>query len=170
MNCKFCDICSSATQEAYLLYCDVCDKAFHSFCWTPQLKLIPKCQWKCSECFKCTMCGSRRFFDPVQHLKPGTNILQDHILMSCQNDFEFSQNFSLCYDCGMNEHKKSFCKICQSSKIQLGNSLEENVTPVQTTIDRKKNGHKKVQREEEKMLKCKTCGYYCHVKCSRLLP
>lgn len=35
LNCKFCEICSSATQEAYLLYCDVCDKAFHSFCLTP---------------------------------------------------------------------------------------------------------------------------------------
>jgi hypothetical protein len=23
---------------------------------------------------------------------------------------------------------------------------------------------------QEKMLKCNTCGYYCHVKCSRLLP
>lgn len=114
MNCKFCEICSSATQEAYLLYCDVCDKAFHSFCLNPPVKTIPKCQWKCHECFSCSKCQAKSFFNPALHLKPGSTLLLDSVADTL-SDFEFSQNFSLCYECGQNEHKKSFCKICQQS-------------------------------------------------------
>ena len=72
----------------------------------------------------------------------------------------------------MNEYKKSFCKICQSSNIQLGNSAEEGATAIVqvNNMGRKKSGLKQPVSEEERMLKCKTCGYYCHIKCSRLLP
>jgi hypothetical protein len=91
----------------------VCDKAFHSFCLTPQLKSIPKCQWKCQECFRCTQCGTTSFFDSALHLKLcGGNQLLDSVAASL-GEFDFSRNFSLCYECGQNDHKKSFCKICQ---------------------------------------------------------
>jgi len=62
-NCKSCEKCAKASQEECLLYCDDCEKAFHSFCVQPPLRAIPNCGWKCEECFKCQGCGSKTFFN-----------------------------------------------------------------------------------------------------------
>jgi hypothetical protein len=80
----------------------------------------------------------------------------------------------------MNEHKKSFCKICQSNKSQSiaikenaeGNNDESaSAPPRRGRHSGGKQGHGNINGTgQDKMLKCKACGYYCHVKCSRLLP
>ena len=85
----------------------------------------------------------------------------------------------------MNDHKKSFCKICQQGKGQqphngikdIPEGNEDSTVIVPTGQRKGRNGAKQVGQHNQvantgvdKMLKCITCGYYCHVKCSRLLP
>jgi len=103
LNCKFCEVCSQAVQENLLLYCDVCDKAFHSYCLKPRLDVIPNCGWKCQECFKCQRCSNKQFFSE-DDIQKATN--------KQVSNYRFSNNFAFCYQCGINEYKKSFCNIC----------------------------------------------------------
>lgn len=43
-----CQICGSTSDDARLLLCDACDKAYHTYCLKPPLKVIPKTLWFCN--------------------------------------------------------------------------------------------------------------------------
>jgi len=58
-------------------------------------------------------------------------------------DFTFSNNFTFCYSCGLNEYKKSYCSVCK--KINDG------------TVD-----------PDGKMVQCVGCSYWSHLKCSKV--
>lgn len=54
-NCKICEVCGSATieDEATLVYCEACDKAFHFFCVEPKIYKLPEGSWFCASCMDC---------------------------------------------------------------------------------------------------------------------
>ncbi|GAB6022106.1 hypothetical protein CHUAL_006249 [Chamberlinius hualienensis] len=58
MDCKMCTMCREATEEASLMFCDRCDRGYHTFC--VGLKAIPQGQWICSLCGRCGECGSTK--------------------------------------------------------------------------------------------------------------
>lgn len=45
-----CAVCSKGDNEEYMLLCDGCDDAFHTFCLIPALTDIPKGDWRCPKC------------------------------------------------------------------------------------------------------------------------
>ena len=45
-----CEICRDPDRAEELLYCDGCDKLFHTFCLTPPLTAVPEGDWFCDEC------------------------------------------------------------------------------------------------------------------------
>jgi hypothetical protein len=68
VNCKFCIVCSVATEEecngGRMVYCELCDNAFHMGCLNPVLTTVPveSVAWYCSDCVKCKICDLRTFF------------------------------------------------------------------------------------------------------------
>jgi hypothetical protein len=59
------------------------------------------------------------------------------------SDYSQSKKFSLCFDCGKNEHKKLQCNLCQ----------------MKTTVE---------QNHMKETLKCISCKKYSHIACSRV--
>jgi len=126
LNCKYCEHCCRATNEDKLLYCDSCDKAYHTFCSIPVLKVVPNCEWKCKDCFKCAKCGTQSFFG-----NNGTESI---------TDYSHTNNFTYCHKCGLEEHNKSLCSICNQSNAGPENLLKH----------------------------CNACRKWSHVRCSRI--
>ncbi|KAL8614742.1 hypothetical protein ACOMHN_055300 [Nucella lapillus] len=47
-----CGVCTRGDGEEYMLLCDGCDDAFHTYCLIPPLTEIPKGDWRCPCCVK----------------------------------------------------------------------------------------------------------------------
>ena len=48
MECKTCTICSQPHREDLLMFCDRCDRGYHTYCVS--LRAIPSGVWVCSRC------------------------------------------------------------------------------------------------------------------------
>lgn len=46
-ECRFCQVCRQPEDDSRLLLCEVCDKAYHSYCIRPAVATVPKLGWKC---------------------------------------------------------------------------------------------------------------------------
>ena len=112
LNCKYCEICFKAIDEDKLLYCDSCDKAYHTYCLRPALKKVPDCSWKCKDCFSCAKCKSKSFFDATNENEANN----EHF------DFSHTNNFKYCHKCGTSEYEKTLCTIC--NKREKDGSLQ----------------------------------------------
>ncbi|TPX31524.1 hypothetical protein SmJEL517_g05170 [Synchytrium microbalum] len=58
-NCKQCTECAEVGDEDKLLFCDTCDKPYHTYCCKPPMNELPHGSWYCQECAVCTSCGVR---------------------------------------------------------------------------------------------------------------
>ena len=47
-----CGVCTRGDGEEFMLLCDGCDDAFHTYCLIPPLPDIPKGDWRCPSCVK----------------------------------------------------------------------------------------------------------------------
>jgi len=63
LDCTVCEGCGKATDESRLLLCDDCDISYHIYCLSPPLDQVPKGNWKCKWCVKCSRCGTREAGD-----------------------------------------------------------------------------------------------------------
>ncbi|XP_046366737.1 histone acetyltransferase KAT6B-like [Haliotis rufescens] len=50
IDCKTCYICDDAGDPDLMLFCDGCDKGYHTNCHEPQVKEKPSGKWVCTEC------------------------------------------------------------------------------------------------------------------------
>lgn len=41
-NCKVCQLCTSSGDDDKLLFCDLCDRGYHTFCLDPPLSALPE--------------------------------------------------------------------------------------------------------------------------------
>lgn len=57
LECKTCMLCMDPYDEEKMMFCDKCDRGFHTFC--VGLKTLPKGRWICQLCGQCTMCGAK---------------------------------------------------------------------------------------------------------------
>lgn len=48
----YCHTCGRGDGEEYMLLCDGCDDAFHTYCLIPPLSEIPKGDWRCPKCIQ----------------------------------------------------------------------------------------------------------------------
>ncbi|WWC71214.1 uncharacterized protein I206_105167 [Kwoniella pini CBS 10737] len=50
IECKTCEICKVKGDDSRLMFCDTCDRGWHSFCLVPKLAKPPKGSWHCPLC------------------------------------------------------------------------------------------------------------------------
>eukprot|EP00035_Acanthoeca_spectabilis_P011599 m.204627 g.204627 ORF g.204627 m.204627 type:complete len:891 (-) comp15395_c0_seq1:6373-9045(-) len=55
LECKVCTVCTDAGDDDKMLFCDVCDRGYHTFC--VNLNKLPKGRWVCKLCGMCASCG-----------------------------------------------------------------------------------------------------------------
>ncbi|KAI1298453.1 PHD finger protein 10 [Halotydeus destructor] len=55
-DCKACVHCSKAHEEDKMMFCDKCDRGYHTFC--VGLLEIPTGKWVCRLCAQCAQCGT----------------------------------------------------------------------------------------------------------------
>ena len=63
-DCKICSKCNDHSDEDKMLFCDLCDRGYHSYC--VGLDEIPSGRWHCQECAICSLCGEK---DPLGGLQ-----------------------------------------------------------------------------------------------------
>ncbi|CAN0163235.1 unnamed protein product, partial [Ectocarpus fasciculatus] len=58
-NCKVCEVCTETAKsdESLLLMCELCDRAYHTYCLTPSTDKPPEGTWICGQCISCTTCS-----------------------------------------------------------------------------------------------------------------
>ena len=68
-----CQFCHGEQDEDALLLCDSCDKAFHMYCFKPELTSVPDGEWFCWECVnKATgifLCFISNVFNPKDYIR-----------------------------------------------------------------------------------------------------
>ena len=57
MDCKTCVHCGQPHDEDKMMFCDKCDRGYHTFC--VGLKTIPHGRWVCLMCASCGQCGAK---------------------------------------------------------------------------------------------------------------
>lgn len=57
-ECKSCQQCGHPHDEEKIMFCDKCDRGYHSYC--VGLETIPDGHWVCSLCAICASCGVRQ--------------------------------------------------------------------------------------------------------------
>lgn len=85
-DCKVCQTCRQAGDDAEMIMCNVCDKGYHTFCLRNQS--IPKNGWSCSSCLSLTT-----KINPVKL-----------ICSLCQNEISTKQNTRQCNSCQVQIH------------------------------------------------------------------
>ena len=82
--------------------------------------------------------------------------------MDRNEKFVLSYDFELCYQCGLDEYRKSFCSIC-NDKTGFGLSSTTGA-----------NSQQKIQAiasgdipNDVSILKCNECNFYSHLDCSK---
>jgi hypothetical protein len=50
IECKTCSTCNQADHEDQLLFCDDCDRSYHTYCLSPRLDHPPEGNWTCKPC------------------------------------------------------------------------------------------------------------------------
>jgi hypothetical protein len=88
-ECKMCDTCGAAGDENKLLICDLCERAYHTYCMKPAMRDLPSGGWRCNACVHCVACGAKR---------PG--------------GAAWACDFTLCVKCDDGRAKKLNCPVC----------------------------------------------------------
>lgn len=100
-NCKICEVCHTATveEEASLVFCDACDRAFHMNCLQPRLESTPSGSWICHHCCDCHGVNNQKCI----------NILNN----SVSTWGNFTNTCCMCYELTQKQAlEKSICNIC----------------------------------------------------------
>ena len=58
MDCKSCNQCGHPHDEAKMMFCDKCDRGYHTYC--VGLTDIPDGHWVCAMCAFCANCGTKK--------------------------------------------------------------------------------------------------------------
>ncbi|WKY16446.1 hypothetical protein Q1695_001245 [Nippostrongylus brasiliensis] len=52
IECKSCTICGTSENDDKLLFCDDCDRGYHTYCFVPAMKSLPENEYSCELCIK----------------------------------------------------------------------------------------------------------------------
>ncbi|XP_052780089.1 lysine-specific demethylase 5A-like isoform X2 [Mya arenaria] len=111
----YCHTCGRGDGEEYMLLCDGCDDAFHTYCLIPPLSEIPKGDWRCPKCIQ-QACSK-----PME----AYGFEQSKREFSLQSFGEMADNFKSNYF-NMPVHMVP-CEMVEKEFWRLVNSLEEDV-------------------------------------------
>ncbi|XP_020632189.1 PHD finger protein 10-like isoform X4 [Orbicella faveolata] len=103
MECKTCIICRDPFDEDKMLFCDECDRGYHSFC--VGLKQIPVGRWTCDMCGMCASCLRR---SPGE----GNTSRWKHEYTKPRDGSEVQFLQTLCTACSRLFRAGNFCPVC----------------------------------------------------------
>jgi len=103
MECKTCVICRDPFDEDKMLFCDECDRGYHSFC--VGLKQIPVGRWTCDMCGMCASCLRR---SPGEG--PTSRWKHEYTKPRDGSEVQFLQ--TLCTACSRLFRAGNFCPVC----------------------------------------------------------
>ena len=46
----WCSLCGTSENDDQLLFCDDCDRGYHTYCLNPPMKIAPEGSWSCGIC------------------------------------------------------------------------------------------------------------------------
>ena len=118
MECKVCTECLAPHDEEEMIFCDNCDRGYHSYC--VGLKEIPKGRWVCNRCGKCASCLE---INPVPEGTPG-RWKNEHSKPRDQAEPEFLQVH--CHSCSKLFRKGAFCPVC----LKVYRSDDDHINPM----------------------------------------
>lgn len=78
MDCKSCNQCGMPHDEDKMMFCDKCDRGYHTYC--VGLTTIPDGHWVCSLCAVCANCRSRKASET------SVSVQWQHALIKIQHD------------------------------------------------------------------------------------
>lgn len=101
IECKMCSVCRDPGYEDKMLFCDVCDRGYHTFC--VGLKSLPQGRWVCQLCGICASCGTTQ---------PGPKAKDKwrHEYDTRGDEPRFLQ--TLCVSCSKLFNEGDFCASC----------------------------------------------------------
>eukprot|EP00048_Salpingoeca_helianthica_P018982 m.243782 g.243782 ORF g.243782 m.243782 type:complete len:702 (-) comp28528_c0_seq1:178-2283(-) len=102
MECKTCTVCRDPYDEEHLMFCDECDRGYHTYC--VQLQSIPRGRWVCKSCGQCASCGS------TTPGGEGARWRHEYTKPSDSSDRRFL--CTLCVSCSMLFRAGNFCPFC----------------------------------------------------------
>ncbi|KAJ3156274.1 PHD finger protein 10 [Geranomyces michiganensis] len=106
-TCKLCTTCETAGDETKLLFCDTCDRGYHTDCLVPPLAETPAGTWLCPRCKICASCGNT-----------SSEHWQHAILPSSKNVGGAATSpygtylCTYCPSCYEHYQRKMFCPVC----------------------------------------------------------
>ncbi|KAJ3224703.1 PHD finger protein 10 [Clydaea vesicula] len=131
-NCKLCSMCDDAGDEGKMIFCDTCDRGYHTYCVDPPLEGIPEGKWMCSSCCTCVSCKKRQLPENLELIQAeplkedGDEIKVDitneeEEIKEDENNEKKGLKVHICRYCtvGKNCFKKfkkgKFCPICMKT-------------------------------------------------------
>eukprot|EP01133_Synstelium_polycarpum_P014987 gene14987-17723_t len=142
-DCKLCESCKDPGQEEKMLFCDVCDKGFHTFCLNPSLEKPPVGGWRCPTCVFCVHCGSK---------SPGT-----------KPDAKWRGNYTSCESCTLiindrkslidpdeeeEEEEEEEAPAPPSNKRRSTLAAEERISKTRAVVDRKRKKREPAEQSD----------------------
>lgn len=104
MECKTCTLCSNPHDEEHMMFCDNCDRGYHSYC--VGLRHIPDGRWVCDKCGRCSSCLARQ---PCPDSTPG-KWREELTRPRDGSEQEFLQYH--CHKCSKLFRGGNFCPVC----------------------------------------------------------
>ncbi|KAJ3166672.1 PHD finger protein 10 [Geranomyces variabilis] len=106
-TCKLCTTCETAGDETKLLFCDTCDRGYHTDCLVPPLAETPAGTWLCPRCKICASCGDtageewrHAILPPAKNVGgAATSPYGTYLCTYCPSCYEHYQ-------------RKSYCPVC----------------------------------------------------------
>jgi hypothetical protein len=94
MDCKTCVHCGQPHDEERMMFCDKCDRGYHTFC--VGLKNIPHGRWVCLLCANCGQCGAKI---PAPVNQKGSQWQHEVIKILSPNGETMTRHQVLCHAC-----------------------------------------------------------------------
>ncbi|KAI9279581.1 chromatin remodelling complex Rsc7/Swp82 subunit-domain-containing protein [Sporodiniella umbellata] len=125
-ECKICEGCKTAGDEATLMICDGCDRGWHTGCFTPPIERIPQGEWLCQLCAKCHGCSERGMKEESQYT---------HVSMPAQDTKYPVYLATYCGPCTVDFEEGRLCPVCLKTYSEEENDEEDNEMVACDTCD-----------------------------------
>ncbi|KND00733.1 uncharacterized protein SPPG_03849 [Spizellomyces punctatus DAOM BR117] len=113
-DCKTCVICNQAGDDDKLLFCDTCDRGYHTYCLTPPLDGAPEGNWLCEQCAVCISCKARPP-PPIKGQASAEMNWKHAIVPPARHESRTSYGTYICTyceDCYVSFERDKFCPLC----------------------------------------------------------
>lgn len=113
-GCKVCEICNSAKKangDNLLLFCEICDQAYHLSCLNPIMLKVPDCSWICHHCTDCKVSTCKSKLNEI------SNELNNELDRDCLQK-SWGVDIHECYNCKFDSIVKTKNQLDIDNKIK----------------------------------------------------